>query len=144
MKVNSSKRNASQKNGNTAFEGLHQLSLEEGTPSMHQPNADLILEEDLASVRRSLMRNWLRLGVALADAEDLAQAGILRGLMNLEKFRGEANLKTWLITVGKNAGYDFLRREARQGRIKRRMFDAIEVVTLRRQSGRRKTVVPIE
>jgi RNA polymerase sigma factor (sigma-70 family) len=111
---------------------------------MKLTNADLIPEEDLASVRRSLMRNWLRLGVAMADAEDLAQAGILRGLMNLEKFRGEANLKTWLITVGKNAGYDFLRREARQGRIKRRMFDAIEVVTLRRQSGRRKPVMPIE
>jgi len=111
---------------------------------MLDTKADLIPEEDLAAVRRSLIRNWLRLGVAKPDAEDLAQAGILRGLQNLEKFRGEANLKTWLITVGKNAGYDFLRREARQGRIKQRLFDAIEAVTLRRQSGRRKPILPTE
>jgi len=111
---------------------------------MQHTKADLIPEEDLTSVRRSLMRNWLRLGLAKADAEDLAQAGILRGLINLEKFGGKASLRTWLIAVGKNEGYTYLRKQARQGRIKQKLGEVIDTVTSRRQSRRRKVVLPIE
>jgi len=104
---------------------------------MNRIAPEFIPEEDLTAVRLSLLRNWIKQGLCKADAEDLVQAGMLKGLMNLEKYRGKANLKTWLIAVGKNAGYDLLRREARQGRIKRRLFDTLDAVTQRRQSCRR-------
>jgi RNA polymerase sigma factor (sigma-70 family) len=111
---------------------------------MNDISSQYIPEEDLVAVRLSLLRNWMRQGVSKPDAEDLVQAGLLRGLMNLQKYRGEASLKTWLIAVGKNAGYDFLRKEARQGRIKRRLFDTVEGVRLQRQSARRKVLAGTE
>jgi RNA polymerase sigma factor (sigma-70 family) len=106
--------------------------------------SESIQEEDLTAVRLSLLRNWIRLGVSKADAEDLVQEGMLKGLMKLEKFRGEANVKTWLIAVGKNEGYTYLRKQARQGRIKQRLFDVVQSVAKRRQSGRRKAIIPTE
>ena len=112
--------------------------------SMNHITPEFIPEEDLTAVRLSLLRNWMRQGVSKDDAEDLVQAGILRGLMNLHKFRGEANLKTWLIAVGKNEGYTYLRKQARQGRIKQRLLDVIDAVSRQRQSRRRKPVIATE
>jgi RNA polymerase sigma factor (sigma-70 family) len=113
---------------------------------MNHITPEFIPEADLTAVRLSLLRNWIRQGMSKSkdDAEDLVQAGILRGLMNLHKFRGEANLKTWLIAVGKNEGYTYLRKQARQGRIKQRLFEVIDAVTRQRQSGRRKPIIPTE
>jgi RNA polymerase sigma factor (sigma-70 family) len=111
---------------------------------MNHVTADFIPEEDLMAVRLSLLRNWLKQGVSKDDAEDLVQEGILKGLRNLEKFRGESGLKTWLIAVAKNEGYTYLRKQARQGRIKQRLFEVIEAVSKRRQSGRRKPRIPTE
>ena len=103
-----------------------------------------IPEEDLISARLSLLRNWIKQGLSKDDAEDLAQAGLLRGLINLDKFRGEASIKTWLIAVGKNEGYTYLRKQSRQVRIKQRVAEVIDVVARQRQSCRRRAVLPIE
>ena len=105
---------------------------------MKYASTQIIPEEDLAAVRLSLLRNWIRQGLSKDDAEDVVQAGLLRGLANIEKFRGQANLKTWLIAVGKNEGYTYLRKQARQGRIKQKMFDVIDAVSRQRGSCRRK------
>src|SRR5713226_8237143 len=69
---------------------------------------ELIPEEDLIAVRLSLLRYWIKQGLSRDDAEDLIQAGILRGLMNLDKFKGQSSIKTWLIAVAKNEGYTYL------------------------------------
>ena len=108
--------------------------------TMKYERLGLISEADLVAVRVSLLRNWIRKGISKDDAEDLAQAGLLRGLVNLHKFRGEANVKTWLIAVAKNEGYTYLRKQARQGRIKQRVAEVIDVVARQRQSCRRKAV----
>lgn len=111
---------------------------------MKQLELEFIPTEDFIAARRSLLHYWIKLGVSMQDAEDLVQAGMLKSLQNLEKFRGEANLKTWLIAVGKNEGYTYLRKQARQGRIKQRLFGVIQTITTRRQSSRRKRVPPVE
>lgn len=105
---------------------------------------EFISDEDLTAVGLSLLRNWIKQGVPREDAEDLVQAGILKGLEKIEKFRGESSLRTWLIAVGKNEGYTYLRKQARQGRIKQRLVEVIDAVTSQRQSRRRKRVLPIE
>jgi len=111
---------------------------------MNYLKLEFISDEDLTAVRLSLLRNWIKRGVPRQDAEDLVQAGILKGLEKLEKFRGKASLRTWLIAVGKNEGYTYLRKQARQGRIKQRLVEVIDTVTSRGQSRRRKGVLPIE
>jgi RNA polymerase sigma factor (sigma-70 family) len=111
---------------------------------MNDLKLEFISDEDLTAVGLSLLRNWIKQGVPRHDAEDLVQEGLLKGLANLEKFRGKASLKTWLIAVGKNEGYTYLRKQARQGRIKQRLVEVIEAVTRQRQSGRRKGVLPVE
>ena len=102
---------------------------------MNSQPSEFISAEDLAAVRLSLLRNWIKRGVPKDDAEDLVQAGLLRGFMNLHKFRGEANLKTWLIAVGKNEGYTYLRKQARQERIKKRVYEVIDSVARQRGAG---------
>ena len=111
---------------------------------MNYLDLESIPDEDLTAVRLSLLRNWIKQGVPKHEAEDIVQAGMLKGLQNLHKFRGEASLKTWLIAVGKNEGYTYLRKQARQGRIKQRLVEVIDAATNQSQSCRRKRVMPIE
>lgn len=110
---------------------------------MNYLKIEFISDEDLTAVRLSLLRNWIRQGVSRHDAEDLVQEGMLKGLKNLNKFRGKASLRTWLIAVGKNEGYTYLRKQARQGRIKQRLAEVIAAAS-QRHSCRRKGVLPIE
>jgi RNA polymerase sigma factor (sigma-70 family) len=74
----------------------------------------------LVAVYHTLLRYWISRGVSKEKAEDLAQEGLLKCLCKANKWEGKASLKTFLVTVGKNAGRDFLRKEARQERIKQR------------------------
>ena len=47
-----------------------------------------------------------------ADAADAAQDGLMRALRGLAGFRGEANFRTWLLTIVANEARSFLRRTA--------------------------------
>ena len=47
------------------------------------------------------------------DAEDLAHDIITKVFLNIGKFRGEANLSTWIYRVTYNACIDFLRKKQR-------------------------------
>jgi RNA polymerase sigma-70 factor (ECF subfamily) len=79
----------------------------------------------LVAVYRSLLRYWIKQGVTKEKAEDLAQEGLLRCLEKHQKWNGKASQKTFLTTVGKNAGVDLIRREARQERIKQRYAEKV-------------------
>ncbi len=81
---------------------------------------DSVSEDLLIAVYNSLLRYWIKQRVPREKAEDLAQEGLLKCLLKASKWNGGASLKTFLTTVGKNAGYDYLRKEARQERIKQR------------------------
>lgn len=88
---------------------------------MQKPTREESVSEDiLIAVYQSLLRYWIKQRVSKEKAEDLAQEGLLKCLLKSSKWNGKASIKTFLVTVGKNAGYDFLRKEARQERIKQR------------------------
>jgi RNA polymerase sigma factor (sigma-70 family) len=79
----------------------------------------------LAAVHKSLLRYWLKQRVPKEKAEDLAQEGIVKCLVKASKWNGRASLKTFLITVGKNGGTDYLRKEARQERIREKVSSSV-------------------
>jgi RNA polymerase sigma-70 factor (ECF subfamily) len=43
-------------------------------------------------------------------ADDIAQDTFLKVYRNLTTFRGEASVKTWLLTITRNTAYDYLRK----------------------------------
>ncbi|MBQ4088472.1 MAG: RNA polymerase sigma factor [Clostridia bacterium] len=47
-------------------------------------------------------------------AEELTQETFFRALKNLDRFRGESSLYTWLCQIGKNAYYDYCRKHRHQ------------------------------
>lgn len=83
------------------------------------------ISDVLVAVYHTLLRYWVSRGVSREKAEDLAQEGLLKCLQNANKWKGNASLKTFLVTVGKNAGRDFLRKEARQERTKQQVYQII-------------------
>ena len=86
-----------------------------------------ISEDLLLAVFQSLLRYWIKQGVSKEKAEDLAQEGILKCLRTCEKWKRKASLKTFLITVAKNAGRDVLRKEARRERIMQGLTETVRL-----------------
>jgi len=87
------------------------------------PNAarqEHVSDDLLLAVYQTLLRYWISQRVLKEKAEDLAQEGVLKCLQKAGQWNGKASLKTFLVTVGKNAGRDYLRKEARQEGIKQR------------------------
>lgn len=80
-----------------------------------------VSQEELLQIYQTLFNYWISRG--LFDlAEDLAQEGVLKCQQNAGKWKAsnKASLKTFLVTVGKNRGIDYLRKELRQEKIKDR------------------------
>ncbi|MEC1180566.1 RNA polymerase sigma factor [Metasolibacillus meyeri] len=44
-------------------------------------------------------------------AEDLTQDTFVKALKNNKAFRGDAQVKTWLVTIARNTVYDYYRRK---------------------------------
>jgi len=59
------------------------------------------------SVARAILMN-------LAEAEEVAQEAILRGLSNIRGFRGQVKFSTWLIQITINEARNRLRQDRRQ------------------------------
>src|SRR5881409_369469 len=84
------------------------------------PDADLIAawrggDEQAASelVRRharALARFLAGAGAPDADLEDLVQEALIRAFRGVGRFRGQCQLRTWLLTIGGNVLKDFGRR----------------------------------
>lgn len=51
-----------------------------------------------------------RLSGELVLAEDLTQETFLQAYLSLHKFRGESRIDTWLIAIGKNVYYKYLKK----------------------------------
>jgi RNA polymerase sigma factor (sigma-70 family) len=85
------------------------------------------------TVYESLFRYWRGKGFGRAEAEDLAQEGICKGIARVDSFSGRAKLATFLTTVGKNQGIDYLRKEGTQAKLKDAVFDAAEMIRAKRQ-----------
>lgn len=66
----------------------------------------------------------LRITEDVKEAEDLTQETFLRALKSIKKFRGEANLKTWLIRIAINQSRNRFRWWKRRKREKTVSLDA--------------------
>jgi len=88
-----------------------------------------ISEDLLLAVYQSLFRYWIKQGNSIEKAEDLAQEGILKCLQACEKWEGRENasLKTFLVAVAKNAGFDIVRKEARREKIMQRLTETVRL-----------------
>jgi DNA-directed RNA polymerase specialized sigma24 family protein len=89
---------------------------------------DHLCDEVLIEVYGSLLRYWKSRGFRHPEAADLAQEGLCVAIERANAWRGTAKLKTFLITIGKNRGIDYLRKEETQSRLKVAVSDAVGLV----------------
>ncbi|MDK4680121.1 sigma-70 family RNA polymerase sigma factor [Kingella negevensis] len=74
-----------------------------------------ISAEELANVRRNLLRFAnIQLPYDTDFAEDLVQETLLSAYKSADKFRGEARLTSWLISILKNKLIDHFRQQSSQ------------------------------
>src|SRR2546422_6898628 len=63
---------------------------------------------------RPLARFLAGAGAPDADADDLVQETFIRAFRSVDRFRGQCQFRTWLLTIGGNVLKDFGRRAARR------------------------------
>ena len=63
---------------------------------------------------RALARFLAGAGAPDADVDDLAQETFIRAFRSVDRFRGQCQFRTWLMTIGSNVLKDFGRRSARR------------------------------
>lgn len=80
---------------------------------------DRALRELVLATQDSVRSLCRRLG-SVADAEDLAQETYLRALTALPRYRGEAPVRVWLLSIARHVCADHVRRRVRRGAIDRR------------------------
>jgi len=62
---------------------------------------------------RPLARFLAGAGAPEADVDDLVQETFIRAFRSVDRFRGQCQFRTWLLTIGGNVLKDFGRRAAR-------------------------------
>ena len=99
-----------------------------------RPLLDAAVEGDDAAlaelVRRTQPDVW-RLCVALGsrgEEEDLVQETYLRALRSIGSYRGDAPVRAWLMSIGRNVCADHVRRRDRQRRLVRRLIPVQEAI----------------
>ena len=92
--------------------------MRQGTPGEQEgslPNLETIMTRHYARV--------YRLAVSILDdpheAEDIAQETFIAASINTEKFRGDADIKTWLFSIAINRSRGNLRKRKAQRALKR-------------------------
>ena len=63
---------------------------------------------------RPLARFLAGAGAPDADVDDLVQETFIRAFRGVDRFRGQCQFRTWLLTIGGNVLKDFGRRAARR------------------------------
>lgn len=72
------------------------------------------LDELIARHHEAAYRVALALLGSEADAADATQEGVLKALRALDRFRGEASFRTWLLSIVANEARSLLRRSGRR------------------------------
>ena len=70
--------------------------------------------ELVARHARALARFLAGAGAPEAELDDLVQETFIRAFRSVDRFRGQCQFRTWLITIGGNVLKDFGRRSARR------------------------------
>ncbi len=83
-----------------------------------------LFEEEVATLLPTLRSLSLKLIGNRDDAEDVLQDSLLRASKNLDAFRGESTLKTWLFSITTRTALDHLRASKRWS--KQVMIDACD------------------
>src|SRR4051812_22338145 len=63
---------------------------------------------------RALARFLASAGAPDADVDDLVQEAFIRAFRSVDRFRGQCQFRTWLLTIGSNVLKDFGRRATRR------------------------------
>jgi RNA polymerase sigma-70 factor, ECF subfamily len=71
--------------------------------------------DQLLDIENSLEKFAYSLTRSKADAEDLVQETLLKGLLNEDKYVNKENFKAWTFTIMKNTFINGYRRRSRQG-----------------------------
>jgi len=80
----------------------------------------------------TVQRVLAQLGVAPADAEDLAQEAFVRVYRNLHRFRGQSSFYTWLYRITINVFFDYNKKRKRaDGRLQRLQNAMVDVSNAR-------------
>jgi len=75
---------------------------------------DLAAFEELVERHRDVVFRVAARIVGNEDAQDVSQDAFLRAFHRLERFRGAARFRTWLLQITQNAALDMLARKRRQ------------------------------
>ena len=71
------------------------------------------LAEEFEEFRGSLKAYVLRMTASPQDTEDIVQESYIKAHANLDTFRGESTLKTWVFAIASNQARDWLRAKKR-------------------------------
>jgi RNA polymerase sigma-70 factor (ECF subfamily) len=97
-------------------------------------------------VRRTQADLW-RLCTALGspgEEEDLVQDTYLRAMQAAPSFHGDASVKTWLLTIGRNTCADHVRRRNRERRLVQRLIPSVEQWAVESDSTTESLLGPID
>jgi RNA polymerase sigma-70 factor (ECF subfamily) len=83
---------------------------------------DRALGELVAATQPAVHRLCAHLGSA-RDADDLTQETYLRALRSLPGYRGEAPVRTWLLSIARHVCADHVRTRVRRSRIDERLVE---------------------
>ena len=70
--------------------------------------------ELVARHAKALARFLLGAGAPEAELDDLVQEAFIRAFRGVDRFRGQCQFRTWLMTIGSNVLKDFARRRGRR------------------------------
>ena len=68
-----------------------------------------ILTDEFEKVRPQLKSFVLRMTASVEDTEDLIQDTFIKSFQNIQTFKGNSSLKTWIFTIASNLCKNFLR-----------------------------------
>jgi RNA polymerase sigma-70 factor, ECF subfamily len=73
--------------------------------------------------------NFLIYYTGTKDVEDLVQETFVKAVRNIDKFKGDSNPKTWLISIARNAAIDESRKRRKEETKRNRLlsFNGLEV-----------------
>ena len=71
------------------------------------------LTKEFNSFKDQLRSYILRITAHAADTDDLVQETFIKAFKNLESFKGESSIKTWVFAIGSNLTRDHLRSKKR-------------------------------
>src|SRR4026208_2284978 len=78
---------------------------------------DVPLRDQIAALLPRLRRFARTIARHTADADDLVQITLERGLVRLDQWRPDTRLESWMFTIMKNAWIDEVRARGRRARV---------------------------